>query len=124
MKAFELKNRDDDKAVAVSAAVVIKVQTLIKERRLNRDNPQTPWPEVQPLPNLVPKPTRKAATNRRESGMFARVSGTNGVGMTARNMTPPHTRPLMKAAEKESPAKVALTAPLMPVTFPFSRAFQ
>ena len=35
--------------------------TATKERILNLGIPQTPWPEVHPLPNLVPNPTKSPA---------------------------------------------------------------
>ena len=55
---------------AMAAAMKIKVATI--ERGDSRAMPQTPWPDVQPLLNLVPKPTSKpaTATTMRLGGMF------------------------------------------------------
>ena len=41
----------------VKIAVVIKRVVAIIDLLANRGIPQTPCPEVQPDPNLVPKPT-------------------------------------------------------------------
>ena len=43
-----------------------------KARTENLEIPHTPWPLVQPLPNLVPKPTSKPAIIN--IGVFALIS--------------------------------------------------
>jgi hypothetical protein len=48
----------DTIAVAVAIPESIKEITAANERGLKRARPQTPWPEVQPLLNLVPNPTQ------------------------------------------------------------------
>jgi hypothetical protein len=50
------------KEVVVTMADAIKVMTATKLRMLLRAKPQMPWPDVQPLPNLVPMPTKSPAT--------------------------------------------------------------
>lgn len=45
----------------VNAAKAMKVRTALKERGESRANPQTPWPEVQPEPMVVPIPTSNPA---------------------------------------------------------------
>src|SRR3546814_4775518 len=44
------------------------------ERGDRRERPQTPWPLVQPLPSLVPKPTISPPINRIASDGANRVS--------------------------------------------------
>ena len=46
---------------AVITPVIIKHVTATIERIDNLGRPQTPWPLVQPLPSLVPNPTRNPA---------------------------------------------------------------
>jgi len=47
-----------------AAAVAMKISVAANERSDRRDRPQTPWPEVHPLPSTAPKPTsRPAATS-------------------------------------------------------------
>lgn len=41
--------------------ISIKVKVAKIDRADNLGIPQTPWPEVHPLPSLVPKPTIKPA---------------------------------------------------------------
>ena len=40
--------------VTVSMAAAMKTTTAISERAERRPKPQTPWPDVQPLPRTVP----------------------------------------------------------------------
>jgi len=51
--------RTDMKAVAMK--VMVAVMDLLEPLEI----PQTPWPEVQPLPRTEPKPTRSPAMIRR-----------------------------------------------------------
>ena len=44
----------------IAAAMNTTVATI--ERGDSRAMPQMPWPEVQPLPSRVPKPTNRPAT--------------------------------------------------------------
>ncbi len=55
-------------AIAVTKAVIINEHVATKERRRSDDKPQTPWPLVQPLPFLVPKPTRIPPMTKRSMG--------------------------------------------------------
>ena len=38
---------------------ITKTKVATIERIEKRDNPQIPWPDVQPFPRDVPKPTKK-----------------------------------------------------------------
>ncbi len=40
------------------------MQTATKDLILKRGRPQSPCPLVHPLPNLVPKPTKKPASTK------------------------------------------------------------
>ena len=40
---------------------IIKTEVAKIERTDNLEIPHTPWPEVQPLPRRVPKPTKNPA---------------------------------------------------------------
>lgn len=44
----------------------MKVTVAAKERGERRAKPHTPWPEVQPEPSLVPKPTSSPASSNPE----------------------------------------------------------
>lgn len=48
-----------DFKVETIIAVVRKIQTATKDRRLNLGSPHSPCPLVQPFDNLVPNPTKK-----------------------------------------------------------------
>jgi len=50
---------------AVKIAIIKKVITAKKEDNENEARPHIPCPEVQPLENLVPKPTKKPPRARR-----------------------------------------------------------
>ena len=55
-------------------AVAIKTAVAVMDRGESRAIPQTPWPEVQPLPSRVPKPTRRPAAM-----MTVKLAGICGV---------------------------------------------
>jgi hypothetical protein len=52
---------------ATSAAVVKKVIVAKSPAREPREMPQSPWPEVQPPDNRVPKPTRSPAMDKTQA---------------------------------------------------------
>ena len=43
-------------------AAIMNTTVAAIERGDSRAMPQMPWPDVQPLPSRVPKPTRRPAT--------------------------------------------------------------
>lgn len=47
--------------VEINNPHVKKTMTAIIDLKLNLERPQRPCPLVQPLPNLVPKPTKRPA---------------------------------------------------------------
>src|SRR6185312_15542493 len=61
----------------VATAVTMKMTVAAIERVESRAKPQTPWPDVQPLPMRVPKPTSKppTATSTRLDVIAGRGSG-------------------------------------------------
>ena len=44
-------------------AAIMKTPVAVIERGDNRAMPQMPWPDVQPLPSLVPNPDQKTGHN-------------------------------------------------------------
>ncbi len=56
-------------------AAIMKIPVAAIERGDSREMPQMPWPEVQPLPSRVPKPTRRPAT-----AIVMMLPGSCGIG--------------------------------------------
>lgn len=59
----------------------MKYITAVKDRFENLGSPQTPCPLVQPLPNLVPNPTRKPAIAEPKKPIFESVSAVSKAGL-------------------------------------------
>jgi hypothetical protein len=54
--------------IAVIEPATMKVHVAKMDLDRNAEMPQTPCPDVQPLPVVVPKPTKKPAITKREIG--------------------------------------------------------
>ena len=78
-----------------AAAVVMKVTVATIERAENREMPQMPCPEVQPLAMRVPKPTRPAPSIAGHSCSTPVSSGPTGPA-TSEYITPPANKPPRK----------------------------
>ena len=53
------------------------------ERVENRDRPQMPWPLVQPLPSVVPKPTKRPPITMIGIGLVTRLVALIGDAISA-----------------------------------------
>src|SRR4051812_26474592 len=102
-------------------AIAMKIAVAVIERGEIRAMPQMPWPDVQPPPSRVPKPTSRPAAM-----MTTQLSGMCGVGMLApvkAANSGAAIRPAMNAIRQLlslPPISAPPTIPLMPAMRPIS----
>jgi len=99
-------------------AVAMNTSVAVIERGESRAMPHTPWPDVQPPPSRVPKPTRSPAAMA-----IAKLGGIHGIGTgcpTAPSSSGAATRPIRNATRqpRSSPVsaspRMAIVGPVAP----------
>ena len=113
---------EPERAVAVAIAATMKVGTATSERSERRESPHRPCPDVQPLANAVPRPTRSPAIATRGEGE-GRISKDDGRREALR--TPPPQSPARKLSfvASRGPTMSDLTAPLFPAIRPVTSMY-
>jgi len=106
-----------DLIVVEAAAKIMKTGTAAKERGERREQPQRPWPDVQPLASDVPRPVQSAPAKRPIEGAG---DASKAEGSTAEKKAPAASRPPRKDVllTSNSPITTDLSAPEFPAILP------